>query len=322
MAEIVGLIASIGAITSAGFKTARAISTIASDLGAVGAEISGIATDLKAISLILNELKKRLSKADNITVEVSNLVVETQLTKTALLDAKRLDTTFRFEEETSRTPSTQIEDGQAISENSEVDGTIALRSSMYNEEKMHLARPHPRTGSAILLETMSDDDFIKISEHLRLQKVVRELALKVVHHTSRQEPQAASLDDAAENYTNNWHGSHEAYPFLSSRAQLKEKLANTKKELIQSLERIELLDKLVETYKIESSTREENDRQSQEEICLSIRNEMEEELRRRMSDIHMVRKETKEEIEDARLAAGREAIRQFQAGRENLDHSS
>jgi hypothetical protein len=76
MAEIVGLVASIGTITAAGFKAARTIPTIASELGAAGVEIVGIATDLKAVSLILNELKRRLSKANNVTVEVLDVAYE------------------------------------------------------------------------------------------------------------------------------------------------------------------------------------------------------------------------------------------------------
>ncbi|KAH7006378.1 hypothetical protein EDB82DRAFT_115798 [Fusarium venenatum] len=90
MAEIIGLVASIGTITAAGFKAAKAISTLTSELGAAGAEISGIATDLKAVSLILNELKKRLSKADNLSVEVVDVAYEiTALCKTDIEGVER-----------------------------------------------------------------------------------------------------------------------------------------------------------------------------------------------------------------------------------------
>ncbi|KAF4964901.1 hypothetical protein FSARC_7246 [Fusarium sarcochroum] len=76
MAEIVGLIASVGTIAAAGFKAAKMISTIADELGEAGAQIIRIATDLRAVALILHELKKRLENTHKITRRVRDVAHE------------------------------------------------------------------------------------------------------------------------------------------------------------------------------------------------------------------------------------------------------
>jgi hypothetical protein len=335
MAEIIGLTASIGAITSAGLKTARAISTIASDLGGAGAEISGIATDLRAVSLTLNKIKKHLSKADNIPVEVvdaayeivalcktdiegvekilipltsplgqnlklknkvkwlfekakvssrrasldslkltlslflltvdfiengdegsddvadcikgevSNLVVKTQSTKTALLNAERLDTAFEFKEGTSMPYVLHLESGDSKSGESDVKDTTVSRPSICDKGKTQLIRFPSQANSTAFLVAMPDEQLIQISEHLRVQNTVRELALKTVHAASKQESQAAtSFDDATQSQTHNWQGDQEAHVIdtvLPSRGRLEKELADTKVELNRSLERIAVL---------------------------------------------------------------------------------
>ncbi|KAL3605343.1 hypothetical protein FPOAC2_00286 [Fusarium poae] len=403
MAEVIGLVASIGTITAAGFKAAKAISTITSELGTAGAEISGIATDLKAVSLILNELKKRLNKADNLSVEVldvayeitalcktdiegverflvpltspfgqslklkdkvkwlfekakvssrrasldslkltlglflhtldfiengdegsedvaehikeevRNLVVETQYTKTALLDAERLDTTFRSEYENSLTPSSQIENGEYKPE----DSALVSRSSMYDQDQMQLTRRQSQTDSAVFLETMSDDDFIEISEHLRLQKVVRELAVKIVHPTQRQGAQAASSDDSARNWQDD-DANRGTYTFLPSRDRLEEELENTKQHLDQSLERISLLEREVARYELEARANEERERRQQEEQRRHdeesrIRSETEQAFHRRMEDMRLEQEEAKREVEKARREAEEAAMDKIKA---------
>ncbi|RGP66320.1 hypothetical protein FSPOR_6698 [Fusarium sporotrichioides] len=347
---MIGLIVSIGAITSAGFKAARATSTITSELDTAGAEMSRIAADLKAISLILHELKRRLSKADNLSVEVldvayevtvlcksdikgvehfitpltspsgknlkfkdkvkglfdkgkvssrrasldslkltlslflytldfienqedggddvadhikeeiCDLVDETQFTKTAFLHAARLNNIAELEEDTSSESFLQIEDGKAKPEDSASNDTIILRSSISNQEQIQPYRFQSQTHPAMLVDNMSDQDFIEVVEHLRLQKVARTLALKIVHPTQSQEVHSASFNDTAEGNIYDWQDTDAhcgTYTLPPSRAQLEEELANTKKHLNQCLERITLLDRAVATYEAEKSTRED-----------------------------------------------------------------
>ncbi|KAI0502849.1 hypothetical protein F5B22DRAFT_43425 [Xylaria bambusicola] len=76
MAEIIGLIASIGTIASAGFAVAKAISDLADELGSAGKNIKVISVDTKAVALILHEMKRRLDKSTRITQQTLDIACE------------------------------------------------------------------------------------------------------------------------------------------------------------------------------------------------------------------------------------------------------
>lgn len=62
MAEIVGLVTGISSIVATAFKISKMIYTIADELGTAGAQIRAIATDTKAMALVLHNLKTRLKR--------------------------------------------------------------------------------------------------------------------------------------------------------------------------------------------------------------------------------------------------------------------
>ncbi|KAI1504536.1 hypothetical protein F5X99DRAFT_371334 [Biscogniauxia marginata] len=79
MAELVGLVASIGGIASAGLAVAKTIATLADELGSAGTQIKAISTDTKAVALILHELRRRLNKSTKINrqaFEVANEIAD------------------------------------------------------------------------------------------------------------------------------------------------------------------------------------------------------------------------------------------------------
>ncbi|KAH7006377.1 hypothetical protein EDB82DRAFT_493455 [Fusarium venenatum] len=188
---------------------------------------------------------------------------------------------------------------------------------MHDQDQMQLTRRQSQTDSAVFLETMSDDDFIEISEHLRLQKVVRELAVKIVHPTQRQGAQAASSDDTARNWQDD-DASRGTYTFPPSRDRLEEELENKKQHLNQSLERISLLERQIARYELEARANEERERRQQEEQRRNeeerrIRTETEEAFHRRMEDMRLAQEEAKREIEKAKRDAEEAAMKRIKA---------
>jgi methyl coenzyme M reductase subunit C len=67
MAEIVGLASAITALAALGFKLANGISDLAEELGTIGSQLRSVATDTKAVALVLHELKKHIKSTKNIT---------------------------------------------------------------------------------------------------------------------------------------------------------------------------------------------------------------------------------------------------------------
>ncbi|KAI1124675.1 hypothetical protein F5Y10DRAFT_284827 [Nemania abortiva] len=76
MAELIGLIASIGTIASAGFAIAKTISTLADDLGSAAHHARAISTDTKAVAMVLHELKRRLDRPSSITRQTFDIANE------------------------------------------------------------------------------------------------------------------------------------------------------------------------------------------------------------------------------------------------------
>lgn len=62
MAELVGLITGIGSIVATAFKISKMIVAIADELGTAGAQIRAIATETKAMALVLHNLKAMLKR--------------------------------------------------------------------------------------------------------------------------------------------------------------------------------------------------------------------------------------------------------------------
>ncbi|KAM0359383.1 hypothetical protein ACHAP4_004291 [Fusarium culmorum] len=255
--------------------------------------------------------------AEHIKEEVSILAVETQFTIAALLDTERLSNTAQLEETSPLMPFWQAETRHAKPKDAALTDALALKSSIHDEEQMQLTRPRSQTDSAIFLETMSDSDFVEISEHLRLQKIVRELALKPTHPTQEQEAQSTSFDDADEIHTHNWRdddAEYGNYTFPPSKGRLEQELKNTKTYLNKCLVRIKLLDKVVATYEAESDAHEEEQRrqkekQNRQEEDSLIRKKAEEAFQRRMEDMRLAQEEAKRKIEKARLEAEKAATK-------------
>ncbi|KAI0535418.1 hypothetical protein GGR58DRAFT_443452 [Xylaria digitata] len=89
MAELIGLIASIGTIASAAFTAAKTISDLADELDSAGRYVKAISTDTKAVALILHEMKRRFDRSTKITqqtFEVANEIAD--LCKADLDDIK------------------------------------------------------------------------------------------------------------------------------------------------------------------------------------------------------------------------------------------
>lgn len=62
MAEVVGLIASIGALAGAGFKLANLISTLSDGWTVANEQVKAISADTRAVAVILHQIKKRLEQ--------------------------------------------------------------------------------------------------------------------------------------------------------------------------------------------------------------------------------------------------------------------
>ncbi|GAW18490.1 hypothetical protein ANO14919_079660 [Xylariales sp. No.14919] len=75
MAEIIGLIASIGTLVAAGFKVAKVANDITERFDTAGANIKAIAADTKALAMILQSLKNRL-KAQKIPAQAQMVIYE------------------------------------------------------------------------------------------------------------------------------------------------------------------------------------------------------------------------------------------------------
>jgi hypothetical protein len=78
MAEIVGLITAIGTIVAAGFKITRAIGAIRDDLGAATASIKAIAADTNFVTMILGQIRDRISSnhvTDSDTLKILGEIV-------------------------------------------------------------------------------------------------------------------------------------------------------------------------------------------------------------------------------------------------------
>jgi hypothetical protein len=251
------------------------------------------------------------------------LVVETQYTKTALLDAELSNANFESDEETLPPSVLQIEDGQSEPKDSDVEDRTVSRSPVYNEEHMQLTRLESQSTSTTSLERLSEDDFIEIAEHLRLQKVVRELALKIVHSPHERESHSEPSDEEKESYTGEWDDEETAhYPTAPpSKDRLEQELTRTKielngtkNELNGCLERTKMLQGVVEAYKAqERATQAE---QRQREVEANIRQEAETAFQRRMEDMRLAQEEAKRDIEKARIEAEQAAREKIQAEQE------
>jgi hypothetical protein len=76
MAEVIGLVASIVALVELGFKISKGISAVANEFGSASVHIKVIATDTRAVALILRELQKRLERQRTVAVDVQDVAVE------------------------------------------------------------------------------------------------------------------------------------------------------------------------------------------------------------------------------------------------------
>ncbi|KAI0098720.1 hypothetical protein GGR51DRAFT_537673 [Nemania sp. FL0031] len=76
MAELIGLVTSIGTVASAGFAVAKTISTLADELGSAAQHVRAISTDTKAVAIVLHELKRRLDTSTVITRQIFDVASE------------------------------------------------------------------------------------------------------------------------------------------------------------------------------------------------------------------------------------------------------
>lgn len=76
MAEIVGLVASIITLVELGFTISKGISSVANEFGSASVHIKVIATDTRAVALILRDLQKRLERQRTVAAEVRDVAIE------------------------------------------------------------------------------------------------------------------------------------------------------------------------------------------------------------------------------------------------------
>ncbi|KAK0620162.1 hypothetical protein B0T14DRAFT_224840 [Immersiella caudata] len=76
MAEIVGLISAIAAITAAAFKITKAISTVRDDLGVATSSVKSILDDTKAVSFILRQIQSRITVAGHVDSDTKRMLEE------------------------------------------------------------------------------------------------------------------------------------------------------------------------------------------------------------------------------------------------------
>ncbi|KAF4448439.1 hypothetical protein F53441_8162 [Fusarium austroafricanum] len=418
MAEIIGLVASIGTIAAAGFKAATTISTIAHELGGATVEIMGIGTDMKAVALILRQLKKRLEGMQRVTREVrdvaheivalcqadvkdieeflkpltypsgkdlglkqkikwlfdkakvssrrasldslkltlnlflhildfsedgeveeyireemSILVAETQHTKTTLLNAEWSEATRRPDEAYLPSPMLRIENVQPESASIGA-GTVALFSpdvgytSTEPEEEecqqMQLANTLPRHRSREFLESMSDDDFIQIAEHVRLQNMVRELAIRIISPQSSNGRDSNLSSDGYPQRSHKWqdgYGTRQSNQTLKPSSNspfdigLEAELENTKAKLTESQKQNEILSEQIAEYLAEEAIRAEAKKQEEREA--EIRKEVEDRFNRKMEEIFQAQEEAKKQ-QGREIQIRKEAEKAFQRRMEDM----
>ncbi|KAM0202651.1 hypothetical protein ACHAPA_009391 [Fusarium lateritium] len=413
MAEIIGLIASIQTIAAAGLIAARTISMVVDDLGGAGAEIKGIGIDLRAMVLVLHELKKRLDKMEKATDEVRDLACqilavckadirdieeflkplvsrsgkefglrqkmcwlfakakvstrrahletfkstlnlfiialdfiengtiedyireevqallnETQHNKTTLLMAERSKAPFRSEVEALSSKKLQIENEQSIKESDlppvvDNTGNETSPNETKDEENrsMILSNRGSITKATEFLESISDEDFIQIAEHVRLQNKVRDFTISIIYPRARQQNRDDQFEDEQLRRSYEWQDGYDAsYVRPVSRSEedvfsesdLKLELRNAKTELkareilVEQLnKRIAQLNEHVERFRLEHAVHEESEKWREREN--QARKDAEEDFRQRYSTgIENARieaeKRTRDWLETERLA--------------------
>ncbi|KAH8688244.1 hypothetical protein BGZ61DRAFT_452967 [Ilyonectria robusta] len=412
MAEVVGLIASLGAIAAASFKVAKAISTITDELGEAGAQINGIATDMRAVGLILHELKKRLEQSQRVTREVRSvaheivalcradiediqgflipfmspagkdvgakqkikwlfakakvssrraaldslkltlnlflhtlsfiesgemdeyieeevdaLILETQNTKTTLLNAEQADRkskrVHRSNEGLLSAAVLQIEGGEFTSGGADAGDTASsqattddrsIDSDNDENKQMQLINHGSRAESMSSLESMSDDEFIQIAEHVRLQNLVRNFALRVMYPRVGNKSHDNSFGDEARGRSSHeWqdgYGGRYGHEIprpnsaMSTRSDLDSELEKTKVELMECQGEIERLNEQLKAFQAERTKREETEKWSARER--QIRKDAEEEFQQRMEAMRTAQKQVdKAKIEAENTARNR-----------------
>ncbi|KAI9708527.1 MAG: hypothetical protein M1820_003989 [Bogoriella megaspora] len=76
MAEVVGLVASILTLAETGFKISRSLLRIADDFGYAGSQLKAIGVEVRALSFVLQELRRRLQRLPVGSQEAVNVAVE------------------------------------------------------------------------------------------------------------------------------------------------------------------------------------------------------------------------------------------------------
>ncbi|KAM0550201.1 hypothetical protein ACHAPJ_009049 [Fusarium lateritium] len=289
------------------------------------------------------ELMESGNMEEYLKEEVQALLLETQHTRASLLNAKRTETAFQFEEEPLPAKTLQIENGQSESNRpAERDATLPRpildNTSVEPEDDeskgMLLTNPAPRHKPTDFLGSLSDEDLIKITAHIQLQNRVREFALKIIYPQDGHQNQGGQFQDEHPRRSYEWQDGYDAWygydvsrleTISSSSSNLELELKNTKAELngrekqIEQLkEQIERLDKQIFQlneqiggYRVKNAVHEEADKWREREA--QVRKDAEEGFRQRMNDVRLAQEDAKREIEKIKIEAEKTARERLEA---------
>ncbi|KAL9064259.1 MAG: hypothetical protein Q9157_007900 [Trypethelium eluteriae] len=155
MAELVGLIASVVTLADTGLRIARGISRVADEFGQARAQIKSIATDTRAVSFILRELRRRLEQvnADQGVIDETREVTAEIVT----LCKTDIDDIGNFFSDLQSQSSTQI----SLRQKTKwlfTKSKISLRLSSLNSLKLTLS---------LLMHTLDFMQYGSLDEHIK-----------------------------------------------------------------------------------------------------------------------------------------------------------
>ncbi|KAI9711285.1 MAG: hypothetical protein M1820_002272 [Bogoriella megaspora] len=153
MAEAVGLIASILTIAETGFKVSKSLIRIADDLAQAGSQLKAIGAEVRALSFVLHELRRRLQRLPEGSQKAVNTAAEVvALARSDIDDIEGLLQSLQTDEERS------------------LRWTKKLKWAFWKKSKVNLRRASLDSIKLTLTMLMHTLDFVEngeISGHLR-----------------------------------------------------------------------------------------------------------------------------------------------------------
>lgn len=264
------------------------------------------------------------------------MILETQNTKTTLLNAEQADRKSKRVHWSNNmilsAAVLQIEGGEFTSGGTDAGDTASsqattddrsIDSDNDENKQMQLMNHGSRPESTNSLESMSDDEFIQIAEHVRLQNLVRNFALRVMYPQVGNKSDDNSFGDGArgrrshewqDGYAGRYgHEIPRPNSAMSTRSDLDSELERTKVELRECQGEIERLNEQLKVFQAERTKREETEKLKALES--QIRKDAEEASQHRLEDMRIAQEEAQKEIEKANIEAENAARKRIAAER-------